>query len=186
MCRSAGSRHGGRPPACLDLPIEPGRAKSDPLVGRTPMSDKRETPVGDKPAILKSAEFTVEEGLGYRVFRTGAIWMNKLFFSSVFLLVVWLAIASFNEDVACVDSFKAVDNGTADGDVPQDECTVWLTPTAKYLGAMSVLSFLASLAFGALGLMVGKKILEATPVAEEVGARREGETDESQQPKPPQ
>jgi hypothetical protein len=145
------------------------------------MSDQNQGPA-EKPAILKSAEFTVEEGLGYRVFRTGAIWMNKLFFSSVFLLAFWLAIAAFNDDVACVDSIQVVDNGTSDSDVPGDKCTVWLTPTAKYLGAMAVLSFLASLLFGALGLMVGKKILEATPVAEEVGARREGED----APKPPQ
>lgn len=141
----------------------------------------RDPPASDKPAILKSAEFTVEEGLGYRIFRTGAIWMNKLFFSSVFLLAVWLAIASFTNEVACVDSIKVVDNETAE-DIPTDKCTVWLTPTAKYLGAMAVLSFLASLLFGALGLMVGKKILEATPVAEEVGARRDGE----EHPKPPQ
>lgn len=136
--------------------------------------------MSDKPAILKDTQFTVEEGLGYRVFRTGAIWMNKLFFSSVFLLVVWLAIAAVRSDVACVDSVQVAGNGT---DSLSTKCTVWLTPTAKYLGAMAVLSFLASLAFGALGLMVGKKILEATPVAEEVGARRE--TDESA-PKPPQ
>lgn len=139
------------------------------------MADPSDAPVPEareKPAILKDAQFTVEEGVGYRVFRTGAIWMNKLFFSSVFLLAVWLAIASVNHDVACVDSIRVVDNGTVD-DEPGQKCTIWLTPTAKYLGAMAVLSFLASLLFGALGLMVGKKILEATPVAEEVGARRE-------------
>ncbi|MEK6976009.1 MAG: hypothetical protein AABY18_06675 [Candidatus Thermoplasmatota archaeon] len=141
--------------------------------------------MSDKPAILKDAQFTVDEGWGYRAFRTGAIWMNKLFFSSVFLLALWLAIAAVNNDVACVDSFKVVDNGTLD-DVPADKCTVWLTPTAKYLGAMAVLSFLASLLFGALGLMVGKKILESTPAAEEVGARREGEDAAGQSPKPPQ
>lgn len=128
--------------------------------------------MSDKPAILKDTQFTVEEGLGYRVFRTGAIWMNKLFFSCLVLLVLWLTIASLNDDVACVDSYRASDNGTL-GDDPVSKCTVWLTPTAKYLGAMAVLSFLASLAFGALGLMVGKKILEATPAAEEVGAQRE-------------
>lgn len=125
--------------------------------------------MSDKPAILKDSQFTVEEGLAYRVFRTGAIWMNKLFFSAVVLLAVWLVIGSVRDDVACVDSVLV--NGTQD--VPGTKCTVWLTPTAKYLGAMAVLSFLASLAFGALGLMVGKKILEATPAAEEVGARRE-------------
>lgn len=129
-------------------------------------------PPSDKPAILKDSQFTVEEGWAYRVFRTGAIWLNKLFFSSVVLLVLWLAIAAVNDDVACVDSVR-VENTTSDE--PASKCTVWLTPTAKYLGAMAVLSFLASLLFGALGLMVGKRILEATPVAEEVGARREGD-----------
>ena len=127
--------------------------------------------MSDKPAILQDSQFTVEEGLGYRVFRTGAIWMNKLFFSSLFLLAIWLAIGAVNHNVACIDSVTV--NGTTD-DIPGEKCSVWLTPTSKYLGAMAVLSFLASLAFGALGLMVGKKILEATPAAEEVGARREG------------
>ncbi len=129
-----------------------------------------------KPAILQPQQFTVEEGVAYRAMRTGAIWMNKLFFSSVFLLAAWLVIATVNDDVACVDSIKVGGNTTANGtaeDVPGAKCTAWLTPTAKYLGAMAVLSFLASLAFGALGLIVGKKVLEATPVAEEVGARRE-------------
>lgn len=134
---------------------------------------------GGKPAILKDTQFTVEEGLGYRVFRTGAIWMNKLFFSSVFLLAVWLAIAAVNDDVGCVPSVR-VDNATSER--ASQECTAWLTPTAKYLGAMAVLSFLASLAFGALGLMVGKRILEATPVADEVGARRDEEDARPPQP----
>ena len=136
--------------------------------------------MSDKPAILKDSQFTVEEGLAYRVFRTGAIWMNKLFFSAVVLLAVWLVLGSVRDDVACVDS--VVVNGTQD--IPGAKCTGWLTPTAKYLGAMAVLSFLASLAFGALGLMVGKKVLEATPVAEEVGARRE-EPDEPPRELPP-
>lgn len=130
--------------------------------------------MSDKPAILKDSQFTVEEGFAYRAFRTGAIWMNKLFFSSVFLLAIWLAIAAFNDDVGCVPSVATQDvDGTVVDAGPADKCTVWLTPTAKYLGAMAVLSFLASLLFGALGLVVGKKVLEATPVAEEVGARRE-------------
>jgi hypothetical protein len=128
--------------------------------------------MADKPAILQESRFTLEEGWAYRAFRTGAIWMNKLFFSSVFLLAVWLSIAAVRGDTACVPS---VDVGNTTSDTVADKCTVWLTPTSKYLGAMAVLSFLASLAFGALGLVVGKKVLEATPVAEEVGARREGD-----------
>ena len=130
--------------------------------------------MSDKPAILKDTQFTVEEGFLYRAFRTGAIWMNKLFFSCLALLVLWLVIAAARGDQACVDSVDTrEENGTV-VDGPGRECTVWLTPTAKYLGAMAVLSFLASLAFGALGLVVGKRILESTPVHEEVGARREG------------
>ena len=151
------------------------------------MSDqepKTDAPAAAKPAILQASQFTVEEGLPYRVFRTGAIWMNKLFFSAVVLLAVWLALGAARNDVACVDS--VVVNGTQD--IPGAKCTVWLTPTAKYLGAMAVLSFLASLAFGALGLMVGKRILESTPVAEEVGARREeapGGGGDGPAPRPP-
>lgn len=142
--------------------------------------------MSDKPAILKDTQFTVEEGAAYRVFRTGAIWMNKLFFSCLFLLAIWLAIAGVTGDAGCVDSYEVADqpadgggddgNATAGGDTPAEKCTVWLTPTAKYLGAMSVLSFLASLLFGALGLMVGKRILETTAVADEVGARRADES----------
>lgn len=134
------------------------------------MADAPEAP--QKPAILAESRFTVEEGWAYRVFRTGAIWMNKLFFSSVFLLVVWLAIAAVQGDKACVQSVHV---GNATSDTIADKCTVWLTPTSKYLGAMAVLSFLASLLFGALGLMVGKKVLESTPTADEVGARRDAE-----------
>ena len=114
----------------------------------------------------------MEEGLAYRAMRTGAIWMNKLFFSSLVLLVVWLAIASATHQAGCVGSVQVgkdangtlVDQGTA------PKCSAFLTPTAKYLGAMAVLTFLLSLAFGALGLVVGKRILESTPSQQEVGA----------------
>jgi hypothetical protein len=125
----------------------------------------------DKPAILKSSEFTVEEGVAYRAMRTGAIWMNKLFFSSLVLLVVWLALAASTGQTSCTDSYEVSEgkNGTSD-DVPAAKCSVFLTPTAKYLGAMAVLTFLASLAFGALGLVVGKRILEVAKSDEEFGA----------------
>ncbi|MEA3166772.1 MAG: hypothetical protein QOJ26_1646 [Thermoplasmata archaeon] len=124
----------------------------------------------DKPAILKSSEFTVEEGLAYRAMRTGAIWMNKLFFSSLILLVVWLALAAATHQTSCTDSYQVDDSGNGTTDHPAAKCSVFLTPTAKYLGAMAVLTFLASLAFGALGLVVGKRILEVAKASEELGA----------------
>jgi hypothetical protein len=124
-----------------------------------------------KPAILQSSEFTVEEGLAYRAMRTGAIWMNKLFFSSLILLVVWLMLAASTGQTACTDSYEVGqgENGTSQ-DVAAAKCSVFLTPTAKFLGAMAVLTFLASLAFGALGLVVGKRILEVAKSDEELGA----------------
>lgn len=127
---------------------------------------------GGKPAILQSSEFTVEEGLAYRAMRTGAIWMNKLFFSSLVLLVVWLFLAALGGDKGCVDSVDVQPgpNGTDVDTGAAPRCSVFLTPTAKYLGAMAVLTFLLSLAFGALGLVVGKRILEVTPSRQEVGA----------------
>jgi hypothetical protein len=138
-------------------------------------------PPGDKPAILKSSEFTVEEGLAYRAMRTGAIWMNKLFFSSLILLVVWLALAASTGQTSCTESYEVSEgvNGTSE-DVPAAKCSVFLTPTAKFLGAMAVLTFLASLAFGALGLVVGKRILEVAKSDEELGsgAARSGKASE--------
>ena len=124
----------------------------------------------EKPAILKSSEFTVEEGLAYRATRTGAIWMNKLFFSSLVLLVVWLAVAAATDQTSCTPSYQVDDSGNGTTDVPATKCSVFLTPTAKFLGAMAVLTFLASLAFGALGLVVGKRILEVAKSSEEFGA----------------
>lgn len=136
------------------------------------MSDQ--TPAGggaDKPAILRSSEFTVEEGVAYRAMRTGAIWMNKLFFSSLVLLVVWLVVAAATHQTGCVGSVNVQKvNGTFVDEGTAAKCSVFLTPTAKFLGAMAVLSFLLSLAFGALGLVVGKRILEVAKASEEVGA----------------
>lgn len=127
-------------------------------------------PPAEKPGILKSSEFTVEEGLAYRAMRTGAIWMNKLFFSSLVLLVVWLAVAAATDQTSCTDSYEVDDSGNGTTDRPATKCSVFLTPTAKFLGAMAVLTFLASLAFGALGLVVGKRILEVAKSSEEFGA----------------
>ncbi|MFA5944383.1 MAG: hypothetical protein WC876_07960 [Candidatus Thermoplasmatota archaeon] len=129
-----------------------------------------EAPQPDKPAILKSSEFTVEEGLAYRAMRTGAIWMNKLFFSSLILLVVWLAVAAATGTTSCTASYEVQDGDNGTSDTPAAKCSVFLTPTAKYLGAMAVLTFLASLAFGALGLVVGKRILEVAKSSDELGA----------------
>lgn len=143
------------------------RRRAIPMADAQPQAPQ--TPA-EKPAILKSSEFTVEEGLAYRAMRTGAIWMNKLFFSSLILLVIWLALAASTDQTGCTDSYEVDDSGNATTDRPATKCSVFLTPTAKYLGAMAVLTFLASLAFGALGLVVGKRILEVAKSSEEVGA----------------
>jgi hypothetical protein len=128
--------------------------------------------MSDKPAILQSTTFTVQEGIVYRASRTLSIWMNKLFFSSLVLLVVWLTIAAAGGDVGCAESVRVVDeNGTVVDQGPATKCSVWLTPTAKYLGAMAVFSFVLSVVFGAVGLVVGKRVLESTPAGQEVGAR---------------
>jgi hypothetical protein len=143
-------------------------------------------PAAPKPAILRSSEFTVEEGLGYRLCRTGAIWMNKLFFSSLVLLVVWLALAAATHETGCVGSIRTEDqNGTLVDSGTALKCSTFLTPTAKYLGAMAVLSFLASLAFGALGLVVGKRILEVSASQDELGAGARPEPSEPADPSGP-
>ncbi len=129
----------------------------------------------DKPAILRDSEFTIEEGFLYKALRTGAIWMNKLFFSSLFLLGLWLLMgytvgleecAGGATEPGSLEDVQAAEEGT---------CSVILTPTAMYLGAMSVLSFLASIVFGALGLVVGKNVIESTRVADEAGAEERQE-----------
>lgn len=140
-----------------------------------------ETP-GSKPAILQDSRFTVEEGVAYRAARTGAIWMNKLFFSSLVLLGVWLLWAFAGGATGCVSGVPQAPSGFADGCAAvgtcnpdqgtATQCNAFLTPTSTYLAAMAVLSFLLSIAFGVLGLVVGKRIVAATPAAEEVGARQ--------------
>ena len=137
--------------------------------------------MGEKPAILQDSRFTVEEGVAYRAARTGAIWMNKLFFSSLVLWGVWLLYGGLGGQVGCAAHDVPVlgtgpynetlgANSTVDAG-QSAQCNVFLTPTSLYLGAMAGLAFLLSIAFGVLGLMVGKRILEATPAAQEVGAR---------------
>ncbi len=149
------------------------------------MVDPQPQAPAEKPAILKSSEFNVEEGLAYRAMRTGAIWMNKLFFSSLILLVIWLALAASTDQTGCTDSYEVDDSGNTTTDHPAAKCSVFLTPTAKFLGAMAVLTFLASLAFGALGLVVGKRILEVAKSSEEVGAGARPKDDDASGPRSP-
>lgn len=129
------------------------------------MSDQPE-----KPAVLQDTKFTIEEGFLYRAMRTGAIWMNKLFFGAVALLAIWLLLGLTGQvEPGCADSYQVEGaNGTVDE--PTETCSVFLSTTALYLGAMSVISFLLSIAFGLLGLVVGKNIIAMTPTAEEPGA----------------
>lgn len=139
------------------------------------MSDE---PKPEKPAVLQDQEFTLEEGTLYRLLRTGAIWTNKLFFSSLVLLGLWLLLGLTGQvETGCVDTLQVAANGTADqADV---RCSVWLSTTAKYLGAMSVLSFLLSIALGLLGLVVGKQVIRMAPTSEEVGGGRMEDAPES-------
>ena len=125
---------------------------------------------GDKPAILQDTTFTVEESLAYKACRTGAIWLNKLFFSSLVLLAIWLLYAHFGGIESCTEGLGHQNNTTEVPAITDGTCSPILTPTAKFLGAMAILSFVASIALGGVGLIVGKKILEATPTEEEVGA----------------
>jgi hypothetical protein len=115
--------------------------------------------VAEKPGMFEASTFVVEEGLAYRVARTGAIWMNKLFFGALVLLGVWVLLAYVRQDVACAGT----DSGGA--------CSPLLTTTSLYLGAMAIATFLLSVVFGGIGLLVGKKVIESTPAQEEVGAR---------------
>lgn len=124
--------------------------------------------MADKPAILRESTFTVQEGFLYRAFRTASIWMNKLFFSSVVLLAVWVLLAFVTGDRVCTTVPDVEGNET---DATKEQCSTFLTPTSKYLGSMAILTFILSLVFGGLGLIVGKRILEATPAMEEVGAQ---------------
>lgn len=127
----------------------------------------------EKPAILRESRFTVEEGLAYRAARTGAIWMNKLFFASLILLGIWLVYGGLGAQSGCVSGLPHLvpgANGTTVDDGTRTSCNIFLSPTATYLAGMAVVTFVLSLAFGVLGLIVGKRILEATPADEEVGA----------------
>ncbi len=142
------------------------------------MSDDR------KSAFLDDQKFSVEEGAAYRVFRTGAIWMNKLFFGALTLLFVWLLLGwSGAVEPGCVESIApaVTENGTHQ-DTNAEQCSVLLSPTAKYLGAMTAVSFTLSIMFGFLGLLVGKRILEMTPHAEETATKAQAELNEEPAP----
>lgn len=126
------------------------------------MSDEQDT----RPAVLQDQHFVIEESVGYRLLRTGAIWLNKLFFGAVVLFVLWVLLGLTGQvEPGCADS---VDVGA--GDAPAERCSVFLSSTALYLGAMAVLSFVLSIVLGMLGLVVGKRIVEMTPASEEPGA----------------
>ncbi|MGB1586589.1 MAG: hypothetical protein ACPHID_06055 [Thermoplasmatota archaeon] len=129
--------------------------------------------MADKPAILQDSTFTVEESILYKLCRTGAIWMNKLFFSAAALLAIWLLAGAFGGVESCTEGFGPATGNNTTTDVAAIEegtCSVLLTPTAKYLGAMTILSFIMSLVFGGLGLIVGKNILEVARTEEEAGS----------------
>lgn len=133
------------------------------------MSDPPAAPAPDlKPAILQDERFIVREGLAYRATRTGAIWFNKLFFSSLVLLGVWLVVGSFSSALGCA-TVPHIGANAADQGATQS-CSVFLSPTAGFLGAMAIASFLLSIGFGFLGLVVGKEILQAAKAEDEVGA----------------
>lgn len=129
-----------------------------------------EPPKAGKPAILQETEFIVEEGIVHRVFRTGAIWMNKLFFSAAFLWVLWLVIGTTQGLEGCSEGLPPSGNQTDLDIVTDGTCSVFLTPTSKYLGAMTVIAFVLSITMGLLGLVVGKRVIETTRAADEVGA----------------
>lgn len=132
----------------------------------------------EKPAILQETEFVVEEGILHRVFRTGAIWMNKLFFSAAFLWVLWLLIGTFQGLEDCSQGLEPIGNNTTDLPiVTEGTCSVFLTPTSKYLGAMTVIAFILSITSGLLGLVVGKRVIETTRTEDEVGAEERLEED---------
>lgn len=130
-----------------------------------------------KPEILQESKFVVEEGLAYRILSRGAIWMNKLWLAALVLLVVWVALASFNHEVGCAEIPKVVEhkdaaiaNRTVDAGTTTS-CNVFLTRTSLYLGSMTIAAFVLQITMGLLGNAVGRKILEMTPAADEVGAR---------------
>ncbi|HUR61737.1 MAG TPA: hypothetical protein VM286_05165 [Candidatus Thermoplasmatota archaeon] len=128
-----------------------------------------------KPAILAETRFTVREGLAYRAMRTGAIWMNKLFFGALILLAIWLLYGYTVGTQSCVGGLPAAPtNGTVADHGTTQKCSILLTETSVYLGSMALLTFALSLAFGILGLVVGKQVLRMAPADSEPGAGNGG------------
>jgi hypothetical protein len=124
----------------------------------------------DKPAILQDSEFTVEEGILYRVCRTSAIWLNKVFFSALFLWFIWMLLGMAGlVEPGCADSYNVVETSNGTSDEPAEKCGVFLSTTSMYLFGMAIVSFLISIGLGLFGLVVGKNIIAMTPVKEEVG-----------------
>lgn len=135
----------------------------------------------EKPAILQDSEFTVEEGIVYRVCRTGAIWLNKVFFSALFLWFIWMLLGMAGAvEAGCADSYNVVATENGTGDEPVEKCSVFLSTTSKFLMGMAIISFIVSIGLGLFGLVVGKNIIAMTPVKEEVGyTPEESDTEES-------
>ncbi len=149
------------------------------------MSDGQDgTAPTEKPRILQDSEFTLEEGFLYKGMRTGAIWMNKLFFSCLFLLGIWLLMGYTVGLEECAGGADTPGSQTDVEAAEEGTCSVILTPTAKYLGAMAVVSFILSIAFGSLGLVVGKNIIESTRVRDEPGSEEQGGGDGPSRPLP--
>lgn len=135
--------------------------------------------------VFEEQVFTVQEGLLYKILRGAAIGLNRMFFGAVLLLIVWLFYAGATGAVGCdtqVFEAAAGNNTTMDPVHAANEdgtCSVFLSTTSLYLGSMAVITFVGSILFGLLGLAVGKNVLPvATPVAEEVGARRQDEDED--------
>jgi len=133
------------------------------------MADPDPAPAA-KPAILQESRFTVREGLAYRAMRTGAIWMNKLFFGALILLAIWLVYGSTIGASACVGGVPQPSSAVGADQGTGLKCSVFLTPTATYLAGMAALTFVLSIAFGLLGLVVGKQVLQVATADSEVGA----------------
>lgn len=131
--------------------------------------------MSDKPAILKDETFVIEEGWTYRILRGSSILLNKLFFGAAVLWLVWVLLATTGQVESCAPSVATAEvqdgNETVLRDVGTTEhCTPLLTPTSLYLAGMAVVTFTLSILFGLLGLVVGKKIVQATPADQEPGA----------------
>lgn len=117
----------------------------------------------------------VHESWPYRLLRGASIQLNRLMFAAIILLAVWLVWSAASGTTACQETVR-IEGGEDAGTT--DHCSVWLGPTSTYLAVVAVLSFVGSIVFGLLGLVVGKQVLALTPADEEVGARKEQDQEE--------